>query len=494
MEHKKLYLGFDLGAESGRCVVGELQDGRLTLHEVHRFVTPALRCAGHYYWDVLAIYAELEKGLALAAQQFGSHFDGISLDTWGVDYVLLDGDDRLLGYPYTYRDGRTDGMLEKAFQILPQRDIFEYTGVAFHQINTLYQILAEKRQRLNLLEVAECFLPIPNYLLFLLCGVKKAEYTIASTTQLANPNTRDWAWPVIELFWFPKRIFPEIVEPGTFLGKLLPETAQRCGLREGIPVIAGASHDTAAAVAAVPAQGGNWAFLSSGTWSLLGVEREEPLITDETLQFNFTNEGGVAETTRLLKNIIGLWPLQECRRYWRAHGQSYSYAELEMLAREAGPVAAWLNLDDPRFFKPGNMPEKIVSFLHETQQHSSADAGWISRCILESLAFKYRATVRELEIVTAQHIARLHILGGGALNTLLCQLTADAIGCEVIAGPVEGTIAGNLGMQAVATGALSDLSAVRQMVRDSFELKWHQPQERKYWEENEARFRGLSQQ
>ena len=492
MEHKKRYLGFDLGAESGRCVAGELEAGRLTLHEVHRFATPLLHCMGHYYWDVLAIFVELEKSLTLAAQQFGSHFDGISLDTWGVDYVLLDGDDRLLGYPYTYRDSRTDGMLEKAFQTLPQRDIFEYTGIAFHPINTLYQMLAEKQQRVNLLEIADCFLPMPNYLLFLLCGVKKAEYTIASTTQLANPHTRNWAWPVIELFWFPKRIFPEIVEPGTYLGKLLPELAHKCGLREGIPVIAGPAHDTAAAVAAVPAENSTWAYLSSGTWSLMGVERDAPVITDEAMQFNFTNEGGVANTTRLLKNIIGLWPLQECRRYWREHGQHYSYAELEALAREVGPVRAWLNLEDARFFKPGNMPEKIVSFLHETQQHAQADAGWITRCSLESLAFKYRATLQELEAITAQTIECLHIVGGGAYNQLLCQLTADAIGREVIAGPVEGTIAGNIGMQALATGELADLAALRQMVRDSFEVKTYQPEGRGYWEENKARFRELS--
>lgn len=493
MEHKKLYLGFDLGAESGRCVVGEIEQGRLALHEVHRFATPSLQSAGHYFWDVLAIFAEMEKGLTLAGQQFGGHFDGISLDTWGVDYVLLDSDDRVLGYPYTYRDGRTDAMLDKAFQTLPQRDIFEYTGVAFHQINTLYQFLAEKHQAVNLLEIADCFLPMPNYLLFLLCGVKKAEYTIASTTQLANPNTRDWAWPVIEVFWFPKRIFPGMAEPGTYLGKLLPELAQKCGLREGIPVIAGPAHDTAAAVAAVPAENSNWAYLSSGTWSLMGVERDAPLITDEALQYNFTNEGGVANTTRLLKNIIGLWPLQECRRYWREHGQQFTYAQLEALAREAGPVQAWLNLEDARFFKPGNMPEKIVSSLHETQQHAQADAGWIARCILESLAFKYRATLQELETITAQKIERLHIVGGGAYNQLLCQLTADAIGREVFAGPVEGTIVGNLGMQAIATGALADLPALRQMVRDSFEVKKYQPEGRGYWEENEARFRALSE-
>lgn len=488
MAQVKRFIAFDLGAESGRCVVGELRDNRLQLNVVHRFDTPMIQYRHSLLWDVLLIFQEMVTGLTRAVEQYGNRYEGISIDTWGVDYVLLDDDNRLLGYPYNYRDSRTDAMMEKAFTMLPREQIYHHTGIQFVQFNTLFQLLAEQGQQVNLLEIAERFLPIPNFLLYLLSGVQKAEYTIASTTQITDPRRRDWSPEIQESFRLPAHIFPEIVEPGTVLGPLLPEIAQQTGVHPGTPVIAGASHDTAAAVASIPAKTDGWAFLSSGTWSLMGLELDSPLVNDRALEFNVTNEGGVAGTTRFLKNIMGLWPLQECRRYWAQQGIEYAYDRLQQLAEDAGYTEAWVDVDDARFLKPGEMPEKIIAFLQETDQFYQEDAGWIARCVLESLAFKYRQTINGLEELTGEPVRMLHAVGGGIQNTLLNQLTADAIGREVITGPVEGTGAGNIGVQAIAREALPDLQSFRNVIAESFELVSYQPEHQDYWEQNEARY------
>jgi rhamnulokinase len=491
MAKSKRYLGFDIGAESGRCIAGTIIDGKLTLEETHRFFTPMIECRGHIYWDILRMYQELEQGLHKAGKLNNGGYHGISIDTWGVDYVLLDSDDRLLGYPYHYRDVRTDNIMEQAFNILSKEQIYSYTGTAFMQLNTLYQLFAETRQQLSFCSVAGHFLTIPDYLLFLLSGEKRVEFTIASTTQLTDPNKRDWCLPVLDAFGLPSSIFPEIVEAGTSLAPLDKSLAAKTGLSPQIPVIAGASHDTAAAVAAVPALEDDWAYLSSGTWSLMGMELNEPIISKESLEANFANEGGVFGTIRFLKNIIGLWPIQECRRYWQQTGQQHSYQQLEQLALEAGPVNAWLDLNDERFFKPGNMPEKVVTFLKETKQDYKSEVGWICRCILESLAYKYRETIRLMESVTGRTIRVLHIVGGGTQNKLLSQLTADATGKKVISGPVEGTIAGNIGMQAICTGMLKDLNHLREMIARSFTLEKYHPQDQGYWDKNEKTYKDL---
>lgn len=488
MAQAKRFIAFDLGAESGRCVVGELRDTRLQLHVVHRFHTPMVHYQRSLLWDVLLIFQELVTGLSKAVEQFGYRYEGISIDTWGVDYVLLDDENRLLGYPYHYRDSRTDAMMEKAFTLLPREQLYEHTGIQFVQFNTLFQLLAEQERQVNFLDIAEHFLPIPNFLLYLLSGVQKVEYTIASTTQMTDPRQRNWSREVLEGFHLPAHVFPQIVEPGTVLGPLLPEIAQQTGIHPDTPVIAGASHDTAAAVASIPAKTGGWAFLSSGTWSLMGLELESPLINEQALEFNVTNEGGVAGTTRFLKNIMGLWPLQECRRYWAQQGTEYAYDRLQQLAEEAGYTKAWVDVDDVRFLKPGEMPEKIIGFLKETNQRYQEDAGWIARCVLESLAFKYRQTIKGLEDLTGEPVHLLHAVGGGIQNTLLNQLTADAIGREVIAGPVEGTGAGNIGVQAIARNILPDLQAFRNLVADSFDLVSYQPEQQDYWERNEDHY------
>jgi rhamnulokinase len=492
MGKEKRYIAFDLGAESGRCVVGDLKEELFELHEVHRFPTHTVTYKRDLFWDILAVFEEMEIGLSQAAQKFGAYFDGISVDTWGVDYVLLDRDGRLLGYPHHYRSSRLDGMMEKAFTVVPRDEIYSRTGIQFMQINTLYQLLAEKEQQLNLLDVANHFLLMPDFFHYLLSGIKKAEYTIVSTTQLADPRSRNWSWELIKRFGLPERIFLEVVEPGTVLGHLLPELAKKTGIDHETPVIAGAGHDTAAAVASVPASQGSWAYLSSGTWSLMGVELESPLIDQQSLKRNFTNEGGVLGTTRLLKNIMGFWILQECRRAWEKDGSAYDYSTLARLASQERATEAWIDPNDNRFLQPGDMPGKVISFLKETDQKYIGEVGWITRCILESLAFKYRMTLKELEELTGKQIDRLHAVGGGIKNELLCQMTADAINREVVAGPVEGTVVGNIGMQAIATGQLTGIEALRNVVRKSSDLKSYQPKQAAYWEKHEGSFRSLS--
>ena len=494
MASTKRFIAFDLGAESGRCVVGELNRRHLWLHEVHRFTTPSVECLGHIYWNVLGIYQELEKGLTNAVSEFGDTFDGVSIDTWGVDYVLLDPDGRLLGYPYNYRDSRTDHMMQTAAEILPREEIYHHTGIQFMQFNTVFQFVAERQQQLNLLEIADRYLPIPNYLLFLLSGEMKAEYTHASTSQMCNPRTRDWSWELIEVFGFPSAIFPEMVEPGTQIGTIRSSLAEKTGISADTPVLATATHDTAAAVVSMPAPTDHWAYLSSGTWSLMGVELEEPLITDKSLEYNYTNEGGAEGTTRFLKNIMGLWPLQEAKRHWTDQEKEYSYDELQSLAAETDPVEAWVDVNDNRFLKPGNMPEKIIAYLEETGQNYREEDDWIVRCILESLAFKYRQTVQELEELTGHPIQRLHAVGGGIQNELLNQFTADAIGRPVIAGPVEGTAAGNIGVQATGSGAIENLAEFREVVAHSFPTKTYHPRNAEYWERHEEKILPLLQE
>ena len=488
----KKFIGFDLGAESGRCVVGILKDNKLSLNEVYRFKTHNVQYAKGFHWDVLAIYNELIEGLKYARREFGSDHEGIGIDTWGVDYTLVDIEGRIIGYPYHYRDDRTDNMMDHAFSVVPKEEIYNKAGIQFAQYNTLFQILSETKRKTNLLSFADKMLLTPDFLNFTLCGKQKAEYSIASTTNMADPYKRDWSWELIDKFSLPRNIFPEMVEPGTKLGTLLPSVAQETGLNPNIPVIAVGGHDTASAVASVPVSGDNiWAFLCSGTWSLMGIELSEPLISPIALQYNFTNEGGVQKTIRFLKNIIGLWPVQECRRYWIEKGTNYSYANLASMAKDYGNAGAWIDLNDIRFLKAGQMPEKIISFLRETGQKSDSDPAFIIRVILESLAFTYRNTLKEIEITTGKKINKLHAVGGGIQNELLTQLTADAIGRTVIAGPIEGTTAGNIGMQAIASGVVPDLKTWRSIVGDSFGLKTYEPVNALYFNKNEDNYKKI---
>jgi len=488
MNEEKKHIGFDLGAESGRCVVALLKDNHLELNEVHRFPTHHYRDESGFHWDIKLIFSEIVTGLKKASTRYGSEFESIGIDTWGVDYALVDEKNVLINDPYHYRDDRTDNIMDEAFSIVSKKDIYHTAGIQFMQFNTVFQLLTDMKSDPAKLNNETKMLLIPDYLCFLLTGRKNVEYTIASTTGLIDPSKREWSWELIEAFGIPKNIFPKIVEPGTKLGTLLPSISEQFELRENIPVIASASHDTAAAVVSVPANDDNWAFLSSGTWSLMGVEIDEPILNQDALKYNFTNEGGIENSIRFLKNIIGLWPVQECRRYWKSNGNDYSYQHLTAKACDAENIGRWINLNDKRFLKAGEMPLKINAFLKETNQELSESIGDIIRIVLESLAFNYKGVFDELEKITGSKITKLHAVGGGIQNELLNQLTADALGIEVIAGPIEGTIVGNIGVQAIATDAVNDLAGWREVVRNSFQPKVYKPLNTSYFEENREKF------
>lgn len=491
MKKEWKFIGFDLGAESGRCIVAILKDKIIELKQVHRFTTYNIKTDSGLQWDVNSIFQEIITGLSKAKEEFGADFQGIGIDTWGVDYVLINAEGKPLGNAFHYRDDRTDGMPEEVFKILAKESVFEMSGNQPAQYNTLFQLLAEKKRITGFPTEAEAMLLMPDYFNYLLSGNKRSEYTIASTTNLTNPVTRNWSKQIIKAFGLPENLFTEMAEPGTILGELLPWICSETGLNNDIPVISTAGHDTASAVAAIPFKNNNSAFLSSGTWSLMGVELKVPVLSNKALQYKFTNEGGVDKTTRFLKNIIGLWPLQECRKSWQNMGEIYDYSELAQYAKTAGFVKAWVDLTDPRFLKPGEMPQKICSFLEETNQLYKTEAGFITAVILESLAYAYRETITEIENITAKRIDRLHIVGGGIQNELLTQYTADAVGKTVIAGPVEGAILGNIGIQAIAAGAVPNINTWREIIENSFELKKYTPINTEYYIQNEQNYKKI---
>jgi len=483
------FLALDLGAESGRGIVGSLDAGRLTLEVVHRFANGPTRVGGSLYWDALRLFDEIKRALALAAKR-GGVLSGLGIDAWGVDYGLLGRGDVLLGNPYHYRDSRTDGMMEEAFSRVPQPEIFERTGTQFMQINTIYQLLAMSIQKSPLLQVAETLLLMPDLFSFWLSGVKAAEFTIATTTQCYDPRARDWAWGLMEKLGLPTRILPEIVPPGTVLGPLLPEIALETGARD-VPVIATACHDTGAAVAAVPARRDNYAYISSGTWSMVGIEARAPIINKTVQERNFTNEGGVAGTFRFMKNIMGLWLVQESRRTWARAGEELSYDEISRLAAAARPFKSLVDPDHPSFLPPGDMPARIREFCRTTGQEAPETKGEIARTVFEGLALKYRHTIDILGELAGRQFDVIHVVGGGSQNRLLCQFTADATGRPVVAGPVEATAAGNVLVQAMATGLVGSLDEVRQIVRNSFQLERYEPRDTGAWDEAYGRFQSL---
>lgn len=491
MKNEWKFIGIDLGAESGRCVIAILKDNRIALNEIHRFNTKCIKCDNGLFWDVLAIYQDVVEGLIKAKKEFGPDFDGIGIDTWGVDYVLLDSSGRILGYPYHYRDDRTDGIMDEVFKIISKDSLYNKTGNQPAQYNTLFQLLSEKKHKANLLNAAGKVLLMPDFFNYMLSGKMKSEFSIASTTNLTDPYRREWSQELLQLFGFPLNIFPGIIEPGEKIGTLLPSVAKSTGLNPDIPIFAVAGHDTASAVASIPATGNNWAFISSGTWSLIGIETAGPVINSKGLNHGFTVEGGANGSTQFLKNIIGLWPLQECRRYWQDKDIEHSYSELTELAQCEDNCEAWVDLHNSEFLKSGEMPEKIVSFLNKTNQKFKINDGFIIRVILESLAFSYRKTINEIEEITGRNIEQLHIVGGGIKNELLTQLTADATGKIVLTGPVEAAALGNVGMQAIAAGAIPDFQTLREIVADSFEIKTFIPVNTEYFNQNENKYQRI---
>jgi rhamnulokinase len=489
------YIAIDLGAESGRVMAGILEDEKLQLHEMHRFANQPVRCNGVFYWDFLRLWHDITEGLRRAVAEYGASWDGVGVDTWGVDFGLLDERRQLLGNPVHYRDGRTHGVMKSTFERCSQPEIFASTGVQFMELNTLYQLIAMQQQSSPQLKMARTLLLMPDLLHYALSGICSAEYTIASTTQMLNANACDWDRDLLERLNLPARILPEIIMPGTVLGSVLPEVAARTGLDPQTPVIAPGGHDTASAVAAVPAESGdNWAYLSSGTWSLMGVELDKPLINAAVQKYNFTNEGGVDGKIRFLKNIAGLWLVQECRRSLARDGHEYSYAELTQKAADAEPLESWIDPDDAAFMAPLDMPEAIREYCKRTSQKPPEDESTLIRICLESLALKYRWTLEKLEELTGRKLDILHIVGGGTQNALLCQLTADCLGRKVIAGPVEATASGNILVQAMANNHIRSLAHLRQVVRNSWDVISYEPHmnRRNYWDEAYSRFVTLS--
>ena len=486
MEATQVFLAFDLGAESGRGVLGHFDGEQFKLEELHRFPNGGVRVLNNLHWDVLRLWTEMKAALSMCAQK-NIHLSGIGIDTWGVDFALLGRDDVLLGFPYHYRDSRTEGMLEEAFQHLSRVALFERSGCQFLQINTLYQLLSMVVHKSPLLEVAETFLMIPDLFNFWLTGQKVCEFTDATTTQFYDPRGKIWSKEICDALGLPSEILPEIVQPGQQLGTLLPSIASETGLPE-IPVIAPACHDTGSAVAAVPTQGNDWAYISSGTWSLMGIETPEPIITDQALAHNFTNEGGVENTFRFLKNIMGLWLVQECRRTWAQTSNEMSYTQITQLAESAKPFTALIDPDDDTFLPPGDMPSRIVDYCKRTGQTPPSDVGRILRCALESLALKYRWVLEKLEAVRGRAIGVIHIVGGGAQNQTLCQFTADATGTTVIAGPIEATAIGNIAVQTIASGLIGSISEAREAVRKSFNVITYEPRNAARWDEAYERF------
>jgi rhamnulokinase len=482
-------LAIDLGAESGRGVLGSFDGQRFHLDVVHRFPNGPVRTLDSLHWDVLRLHGEILNALRLCAGQHGG-IDSVGVDTWGVDFALLGRGGTLLGNPRHYRDPHTEGILELAFQKVPKADIYRCTGLQFLRFNTLFQLLALQRARSPLLDVAETLLFMPDLFHYFLTGLKVNEFTDASTSQMLDPQTRSWAYDLVQQFGLPAKMLGTIVPPGTVLGPLRTAVATDTGLIP-VPVVAPATHDTGAAVAAVPARGASWAFLSSGTWSLLGTELPQPLVTDAALAANFTNEGGVAGTTRFLKNIMGLWLVQECRRSWEKAGHTYTYDELVKLAEAAPPFASLVDPDDPAFLLPPDMPAALAEFCRRTGQPAPAEPRAFVRCCLESLALKYRWVLEKLEQLIGRRLDVIHVVGGGSQNALLCQWTADACGRPVLAGPAEATALGNVLVQALGLGLLGSLADGREVVRRSVEVVSYEPRNAALWDEPYGRFVNL---
>lgn len=477
----RAFLAFDLGAESGRAILGTLRDRRLELNELHRFWNGPVSILGHLHWDVYRLFGELKSGLKAAAASGARRPASIGIDTWGVDFGFLAPGGEILALPFCYRDPQTDGMIDRICARIGRERIYELTGIQFLQFNTLVQLFALRQRRSALPDLAGTLLFIPDILNYLLTGVARSELTIASTSQMLNPSTRTWVEELTSAVGIRPALLPPIAMPGTPIGGLADALATETGTGP-VPVVAVASHDTASAVAAVPAEGTDWAYISSGTWSLMGIETASPVITPETLASNFTNELGVDGTVRFLKNIAGLWLLQECRRKWAEEGDPLTYDQIVQAAMSAPAFRSIVDPDWTGFLHPRDMREAISIYCHRTDQPAPGTAGEFARCIFESLALKYRRVLEELRQASPHPVRRLHVIGGGSRNRFLCQCTADATGLPVLAGPAEATALGNLMLQARSAGAVSSLAEMRETIGLSFVPDRYEPHDTELWD------------
>ena len=492
---QQVYLAVDIGGSSGRVVAGEFDGRTIALEEVYRFENGGSAANDRMYWDMLKQWEHIVDGVSGASAKYGERVVSLGLDTWGVDFGLLGKNDELISNPFHYRDPQLDGILEWGFERVSREEIFAQTGLQFMEINSLFQLLALQRRESPILEFAEHLLMIPDLFNWLLTGVKANEFTNATTTQLLNPRTGEWATGLMDQFELPAKILGDIALPGTKLGKLRPSVAKEIGNND-LEVVLPGTHDTASAVMAVPSTESlsnqpNWCYISSGTWSLMGVEVADPIINDQCLALNFTNEGGVGGSVRVLKNITGLWIVQQCRQAWKEEGRDYSWGELVDLAAACKPLQSFIDPDHGSFGNPESMPVAVQQFCGDTMQLIPETPGEIVRCALESLALKYQSVLGMLESLTGSAIELVHIVGGGTQNKLLCQMTADACQRQVVAGPMEATATGNLLVQLIANGAVASVAEARQVVKNSFTVDTYTPDVSYDWNEAAERFNDI---
>ncbi len=474
----KKVLAFDFGASSGRAIIGSFDGEKITLKEVHRFTNDPVELGGTLYWDVLRLFYEIKQGIVKA--KIAGGFDSIGIDTWGVDFGLIDKNGRLLENPVHYRDKRTSGLVEESFKSVPRQKMYDITGIQFMELNTLFQLISLKKQRPEMLERADKMLFMPDLFAYFLTGKMCSEYSIASTSQLIDINTRTWSKELLDAFGIKESLFAPLTEPGTQLGNLSKEICEECGV-ESVPVISVCGHDTQSAITAVPCESGDFAFLSSGTWSLFGTELQKPIVNETSLKINITNEGGFGGTTGFLKNIIGLWLIQESRRQWQREGKDCSYADLEKLALSEEPFKCFIDPDAPEFVPQGNIPERVREFCRKTGQYVPESVGEIMRCIYESLAMKYRMTFEKLCECTGKDYPVIHVIGGGTKDGLLCRMTASSCGKTVKAGPIEATVMGNVAVQLMSDGTIGSISEARKAVAASESLKTYEPENTDEW-------------
>lgn len=484
------HIAVDLGAESGRVMLGVLEDGKLQLEEIHRFANGAMEFENTLRWDIHKIWNEILEGINKACAD-NTQIDSIGVNTWGVDYVLLDENNELIGLPYHYRDVRTDEIAEEMYSNFTSEELYQITGIQTMTLNTVFQLFAFLKQHPDEFKKVHQLLYMPDYISYLLTGKMYNEFTIASTSQMMDMRTLKYSDKILNKLCIPKSIFPEMIMPGNVIGNMLPEIASQIGI-DSVPVIAVASHDTGSAVVGTPADmTSNWAYLSSGTWSLMGLESENVVINEKSTELQLTNEGGIEGRIRLLKNIVGLWCVQECKKDWASQGIDYDYSQITEMAMAAEPFAAFMNIEDKSFYSPGNMEQRIKDYLSETGQTNDVDHGQIVRTILEGLAYRYSEVMSKIEEVTDSQVDVLHIVGGGSRNGLLNQLTADALGKKVIAGPVEATVCGNILVQALGQKKVDSLQQIRNIIASSFEFKTYESRNHKAWKDILPEFKKL---
>lgn len=483
-------LAFDFGASSGRAILGIYDGRKITIEEIHRFSNDPVSIRGSLHWDILRLFFEIKQGILKCANSGHRDIASMAVDTWGVDFGLLDGKGNLVGNPYHYRDARTDGMTEEVYKCIPKDELYTKTGIQIMKINTLFQLYSMKIQNYGVMKEAKTMLMTPDLFNYFLTGIKAAEYSIASTSQILDPYSKTWSKEILQKLALPESLFAEIVPSGTVIGSLSREIASELGV-PAIPVVASASHDTQSAIASVPAATKDYVYISCGTWSLMGVETDRPIINEMSNRMAFTNEGGVEGKITFLKNIIGLWLVQECKQQWDREGENVSFAELEAMADRAKPFMSFIDPDHEDFMAPGDLPARIREYCKKTNQPVPENKGEIVRCIAQSLALKYRLTVDSLESILGKRLPVIHMVGGGIKDKMLCRFTANATAREVIAGPVEATSVGNIMVQMLGKGEVSGLSEIREIVGNSFPTIVYEPQDTGLWADAYERFKRL---